>query len=162
MSNWFFEPVKHSQMPPSTKRTIFFSRSQSLRLLVPSRISMDIHGYPAGDQKSQGLAAAEKNRSFCWWGHLAVLHRFKKSIGHTDFLSRFWLYHRLFRSYISKSSFLKIEFGGSTYFHKHRILGRFFKKNMNIWFEHIKICSFSWRFRICDPNEPTYRLKIGL
>ena len=130
---------------------------------VPGTLLMESEGpKSAWAQKSQSLAAAEKNQSFLLMGHLVLPHRFKKSIGHTDFLSRFWLYHRLFRSYISKSSFLKIEFGGSTYFHKHRILGRFFKKNMNIWFEHIKICSFSWRFRICDPNEPTYRLKIGL
>ena len=32
--------MKHSQMPPSRKRTIFFSRSQSLRLLVPSRLGI--------------------------------------------------------------------------------------------------------------------------
>ena len=31
---------------------------------------------------------------------------------------------------------------------------------MNMWFEHIKIYSFSWRFRICGPNEPKYSPKI--
>ena len=37
---FFIAPMRHHQMPHQQKRLIFFSRSQSLRLLVPSRLGI--------------------------------------------------------------------------------------------------------------------------